>query len=94
MDALYAGKHYDAFIKKCTFNYCIISNIVFVPCSQYFIAFKEDLENMEIINPPGIPVNTKRLPPNKKRLKMKLALDPPPPLTMPHMLLLSSTLPI
>ena len=36
MDALYAGKHYDAFIKKCAFNSCIISNIVFVPRSQYF----------------------------------------------------------
>ena len=36
MDALYAGKHYDAFIKKFTFNSCIISNIVFVPQSKYF----------------------------------------------------------
>ena len=43
-----------------------------------FIGVKEYLDNLEVVNPPGIPVNTKRLPPKptkQKQIEMELALE-------------------
>ena len=74
MDALYAGKNFDAFIKKIHLILASYLPLCLFLTLNIFIAVKEDLDNMDVINPPGIPVKTKRLPPNKKRLEIELAL--------------------
>ena len=45
-----------------------------------FIVVKYDLDNMDVVDPPGIPVNTKMLSPNRKKVQNGIgAQNPPPP---------------
>ena len=57
-----------------------------------FIGFKEDLDNMDVVNPPVIPVNFKRLPSKQKKAQNGIGAIKKEALPMPHIPVLLSTL--